>query len=253
MSVRKSIDAIPGVYEKRVFVGGNYLQMATLRDIYKYVKESGDFVPVLADEYFMEDYMIHDETLRLLHNCKHAIFEVTYPSGQLMELERVRDFGTNCLVLYQIKEPSDVIPEQITKMLTTMKYKKQFYRDDIELKKRVKHFLFYSQPENFVKLCLEKISPIGFDGAIFGIAVKAMKEGRVTETDLIRILLDQSGLDKLTPKEYFGELYTRILGREKGFQENDLLIEKLEKGLEDKAEAFWGCINSEEFIDKNFN
>ena len=70
-----TISAIPGEYERRVFIGGNYDSMPGLREIEKFVKDL-KFVPVLAYDCNIPRSQVHDYTLLLLHSCKFAIFEI---------------------------------------------------------------------------------------------------------------------------------------------------------------------------------
>ena len=50
---RVSLDCLPGKYENRVFVGGNYDNMGNLRNIKNAVNKSGgQFVPILPFDDF---------------------------------------------------------------------------------------------------------------------------------------------------------------------------------------------------------
>lgn len=116
---RFRVDSPPGEYDRRVFVGGNYDFMATLRKICDYVSGTS-FTPILAWDFDVPSRRIHDFDLRLLHQCRFAIFEETSPAGELMELERTRDYGTLAIVVYQVRDTdSQAPPSQITSMATT--------------------------------------------------------------------------------------------------------------------------------------
>ena len=128
------ISRIPGGYENRVFIGGNYDLMVNLKEIKKYVRENG-FQPILAYDFNVPRDRIHDYDLLLLHNCKYAIFDVTYPAGELMEIERTRDYGTIVLIVYQIRDPEHLEPpSQITSMVTTSGYPMRGYSSFDELR-----------------------------------------------------------------------------------------------------------------------
>lgn len=95
-----TIDDMPGRYETRIFIGGNYKnQLAVILEISKFIRERarGYFIPIVATNFKMPRGEERNYCLRLLHNCKFAIFELTDPSGQLVEVERAMDYGTTCL------------------------------------------------------------------------------------------------------------------------------------------------------------
>lgn len=115
---RFRVDHPPGRYARRVFVGGNYDYLATLRKICDYVSDSG-FTPILAWDFEVPRGGTHDHDLRLLHQCKFAIFEETNPAGELMEVERTRDYGVIAFIVYQSREEAQPPPRQITSMATT--------------------------------------------------------------------------------------------------------------------------------------
>jgi hypothetical protein len=122
--------------------------MATLREVKKYVSEAG-FVPILAFDYDVPLHDVHNYDLRLLHNCKYAIFDETHPAGELMEVERARDYGVGVIVLYQIRDPSQTEPPpQITSMLTTLKCEMHGYLTFSDLKKKIMQWLEKSRQES---------------------------------------------------------------------------------------------------------
>ena len=96
-------------YRSRVFIGGSYHQeMRSGLDGIKAAVEVAGFHPVVADEVELEnDADIHHETMMLLHTCRLAIFELTRPSGALMEIERVPDFGIHTLILFNAPKESE--------------------------------------------------------------------------------------------------------------------------------------------------
>lgn len=114
-------EELPGKYNTRVFIGGNYDFLAKLRKIRKFVADTG-FNSVLAFDYDVPRDKIHDFDLRLLHNCKYAIFEVTSPAGELIEIEKAtRDYGTTVFLVFEIRDPTQrEPPSQISSMLTSL-------------------------------------------------------------------------------------------------------------------------------------
>ena len=134
-------DHLPGSFEKRVFVGGNYDFMANLGEITRCV-ENLEFQPIFAYDYDIPETEIHDYDCRLLHNCKYAIFEVTIPAGELMELERARDYNTKVLIVYQIRNPNDrSFPPQVSSMVKTFGHEAYGYFTFDELYKYIREWL----------------------------------------------------------------------------------------------------------------
>ena len=137
---KKSFGDIPGDLENRVFIGGNYDNMAILNHLKDIVYKFG-FFPILAYDFDVPKDDIHDFDLRLVSSCKYAIFEVTTPQGELMEILRSVDYRNSILILYQVRDPeSREMPQQITTMLSTLKYEsleKQGYNHINELNRIV--------------------------------------------------------------------------------------------------------------------
>lgn len=85
--------------ERRCFVGGNYYGGGpNLEEIRQAVVSAG-FDAIVAEEFEIGEQDVHHRSLLLLHLCSKAIFEVTFPAGQLMELERCRDHDIRPLLL----------------------------------------------------------------------------------------------------------------------------------------------------------
>lgn len=120
-----SPSGIPGLVENRVFVGGNYDLMPTLREVCFAVAQTGK-QPILSYDFRVPRHAIHDTDLMLLRKSSLAIFDVTWHAGELMELERVGNYKVKTLVVYQVRDqpdnddlPNDV-PAQVSSMLMTM-------------------------------------------------------------------------------------------------------------------------------------
>lgn len=88
-------------WKNRVFVGGSYSNHTA--EIYRIgdicVKLGLD--PVIASQFETPPDKVHHHALMLLHECKAAIFEVSDDVGQLMEIERLRDYQVSALMLCQ--------------------------------------------------------------------------------------------------------------------------------------------------------
>lgn len=116
----------PGDWEKAVFVGGNYIaHMPTIMKI-KDITQKLDYEPIIADEYKIPEEHIHHHCMMLLHTCKYAIFEVTSPGGQLMEIERATDWikEDNILLLC-----TNRAFDKVTQMVQTKGLKIEPYQD----------------------------------------------------------------------------------------------------------------------------
>jgi hypothetical protein len=124
----------------RVYVGGNYDMMPTLREIAKYVEDCNK-IPILAYNFSVPKGEIHDTDLLLLHNCFIALFELTVPSGALSEIERTKDYNIPCYILYSKRYKKDFLSDQnITTMVKTMpdlKDRIYGYSEIDELKQKV--------------------------------------------------------------------------------------------------------------------
>lgn len=136
-----NIDRMPGKYENRVFIGGNYDLMANLKEIKEYVRDNV-CEPILAIDFDPPKDKINAYDLRLLHNCKYAIFDETQPAGEIAEIERTKEYETVVLIVYQIRDPAhQEPPPQITSMVTTLRYPMCGYSSFEELKKIIADWL----------------------------------------------------------------------------------------------------------------
>ncbi|MEA2076181.1 MAG: hypothetical protein U9O85_10750 [Euryarchaeota archaeon] len=137
---KMNINNIPRKCEDRVFIGGNYDHMAVLKEIKKYTEENG-FQPILAYDFEIEDG-IHDFDLRLLHQCKYAIFDETHPAGELMEIERSKDYAVSVFIVYQVRDlENDEPPAQVSSMVKSLKYPMRGYSSFEKLKSVISEWL----------------------------------------------------------------------------------------------------------------
>ena len=120
---RYNIDKIPGIYEKRVFIGGAYDDLPTLRFIEEIVRENG-FVPVIAIDFDLPDSMgVHDFDILLLHNCKFAFFELSLAAGQYNEVEwAIRQLNIETVGFCKSRgvEPKDITLQKVSSMVTIL-------------------------------------------------------------------------------------------------------------------------------------
>ena len=137
-----SLDKMPGTYLSRVFVGGNYTcQFVVLLEIQKFVNvfSKGFFTPILAADFDFEKEDERSACLRLLHNCKFAIFELTTSAGQIIEIEAAKDYGTNFIVLHNSVNPTSIYTAGIK--MTNIKDQIIVYRSLDELKSIISIYL----------------------------------------------------------------------------------------------------------------
>ncbi len=134
---KSSIDHLPGTWDKRVFIGGDYDHLPILRDIQEAVIRS-DFQPIIPFDFIVPEEHIHHHDLMLLHNCRLGIFEVSTPAGQLMEIERAKDYGVKVILFYTDRNGP---PHSLTMMVQTAGYKMNTYRDSSDLKQKVTDWL----------------------------------------------------------------------------------------------------------------
>ncbi len=108
---KRTIVGVTSPFERRCFVGGNYfIGGPNLEEIRRSVVSS-EFDAILVDDFDIPSDRVHHDSLLLLHLCTRAIFEITVPAGQLMELERCRDYNIrplSCATRDQTRIPSSL-------------------------------------------------------------------------------------------------------------------------------------------------
>jgi hypothetical protein len=129
-------------WAKRVFVGGNYsANFGSLLKIKQILLRKG-FEPVVADDYVhSEKQSNRDFCLMLLHTCRCAIFDMTTAGGQLIEIDRARDYGIRePLVIFNASSLSRVQP--LTSGTSMLEYEMVPFRDpETDLEPLVEKYL----------------------------------------------------------------------------------------------------------------
>ena len=125
--------------DKKVFVGGNYRNIAILRHIENTVREFR-LSPILASNFEVHESEIYLHAMSLLQDCGIAIFEITFDAGHLMEIERAMKFieKKNILLLYQQLKKDE---KHYTRMLWGVEVAQVGYMHIDELTQKVKDFL----------------------------------------------------------------------------------------------------------------
>ena len=138
--VGKPLLGFPQPREKRVFIGTNYDAKPGFIPIAKEGAILKGYTPVVVAEFGIEPSTTHDASLVLLHTCAYAVFDITVPGGQLMEIERARDYRVEVLLLREALSPSEQQP-RVSEMLSTLGYKIEYYSDPRDLSKIIQEFL----------------------------------------------------------------------------------------------------------------
>lgn len=127
----------PQPRELRVFVGGKYgIESDPDLNLIKRIVVTLGYVPILAKEVETPRDKTHEYAAILLHTCKYAIFEMTRPGGQYMEIERATDYDMEILLVHK---PG----AQVSSMARTSKGVKDVvqYSVEQELRKAIEGFL----------------------------------------------------------------------------------------------------------------
>jgi hypothetical protein len=122
----------PQPRENRVFIGLNYDRNADLIPEMHLAIIMRNRTPVaVRDVVIPPGNNVHDVSLLLLHTCGSAVFDVTNPNGQFMEIERARDYGVNVMLVRA--EPVGH-PAHVSQMIADLHYPLFTYRDREELR-----------------------------------------------------------------------------------------------------------------------
>jgi hypothetical protein len=145
---RRQPFGFPQSWERRVFVGGNYqTHMPALRRIERRVNSLG-YTPILAFDVEIPRELTHHHTLLLLHTCGYAIFEVSSPSGQLMEIERTQDYDNQVLLLYSRRTPRAAPSPLVSSMVQTAGLRMEGYVELADIDRIIEEFLQQGQGEH---------------------------------------------------------------------------------------------------------
>ena len=117
-NVVKAFNKLRDDRNNMVFIGGNDNNCKPIFNSLIDTIESINLIPIIANEIFenLRPNEIHEESLRLLHNSKFALIDITHPAGQLMELERARDYNVITFVFYSSEHPS-AMPLSLLKVM----------------------------------------------------------------------------------------------------------------------------------------
>jgi len=129
----------PQPLEQRVFLGTKYDSFAHVLPDMRDAVVQKQYTPIIVGNVIIPpNYTVHDISLLLLHTCGYAVFEITNPAGQLMELERARDYGVNVLLLRSRPLGHD---PHISAMISSLNYPLHIYHSTSDLKQAIRNFL----------------------------------------------------------------------------------------------------------------
>ncbi len=129
----------PQPQSRRVFIGTNYDTHAHVIPEIKRAVVGKGYVPVVVAEVSFPPRQTHDVSLLLLHTCSYAVFDITGPAGQLMEIERSRDYGLKVLLVRS--HPAGGRSPHVSKMIRSLRYRIRTYSNVADLRALVNHFL----------------------------------------------------------------------------------------------------------------
>ncbi|MFP4170742.1 MAG: hypothetical protein ACLFUV_06955 [Methanomassiliicoccales archaeon] len=133
-------------FERRVFIGGSYKNIALLRHIASLVEGSGYQPMLVADipEPFTTEES-YEGSMELLKNCKHAVFETSFPNGHMMEIQMCQHIRERremrALIVWQVEDSSQGEQRDSSRMLITREFTRKPYSTLEELKGIISEFL----------------------------------------------------------------------------------------------------------------
>jgi tetratricopeptide (TPR) repeat protein len=133
------IESVAVRRDTKVFIGGNYRNIALLRYIEDIVREAG-LSPIVPINFKASETEIYLHAMRLLQDCGGAIFEITFDAGHLMEIERAMSsiVKKKILLLYQQTQKDE---RHYTRMLWSTEVTQVGYMHIRELTDSVKAFI----------------------------------------------------------------------------------------------------------------
>jgi hypothetical protein len=134
------LDYPPGVFGKRVFVGGCYRYIVLLEEIYKAVLDCG-FTPIFAREFGIPAGTTRHSAKRLVQHCKYAIFETSMDGGYFFEMEDAENYSCVTLCLWEASPGGTPRISEMARTTNLFKKNNKPYGDISELRSHVRSFL----------------------------------------------------------------------------------------------------------------
>ena len=153
--------ALKGERGQRVFVGGHYDFMPTLRHIADCVSEirradGSRFIPVIPYFHDIDPHKVMEEDRQMVRDCGHAIFEVSDLGGQLIEMEESLRINLRSLLVYAVREDTGLEPERGRLTITTCGHPFTSYVTTDELRTKIRSFLLeLKEPPGYIIRAIE--------------------------------------------------------------------------------------------------
>lgn len=138
-------DKLPGKEgQKRVFIGGQYDFMPTLRELARFVGEISspekELIPIIPYDFAIPETETMDWDLRNLGRCDYAIFDLSDLGAQLVEMQEADQKRIDSLIVYPVRERRNE-PERGRRTVLSFGLPHFGYRTFHELKGIVWRFL----------------------------------------------------------------------------------------------------------------
>lgn len=147
---------LKGEKNQRVFVGGHYDFMPTLRHVADCVSETrrddgSRFISVIPYFHKIDQHKVMDEDRQMVSECGRAIFEVSDLGGQLIEMEEALRIGLRTLLVYAVREDEALEPERGRLTITTCGHPFTSYVTTGELREKIRSFLLeLKEPPGYI-------------------------------------------------------------------------------------------------------
>jgi hypothetical protein len=134
------IDKPPGIFEKRVFIGGNYSFGSRIEDIADVVLDC-DYQPIIVWEFGIPRGTERHSSKQIIKQCKYAIFEVSSNAGHFFEMDDAEEYSLDCLCLWDAHQGSSPSVSAMVQSHSVFMRNNKPYRNTRELQHEVFNFL----------------------------------------------------------------------------------------------------------------
>lgn len=134
------IDKPPGVFEKRVFIGGNYSFGSRIEDIAEAIVDC-EYQPIIVWQFGVPPGTERHSSKQIIKQCKYAIFEVSSDAGHFFEMDDAEKYSVNCLCLWDAHQGSSPRVSAMVKSHSVFLKNNKPYRNTRVLHDEVINFL----------------------------------------------------------------------------------------------------------------
>lgn len=135
-----ALDNPPGVFERRVFIGGSYRYTSLLEEIYKAVIDCY-YQPIYAREFGIPEGTTRHSANKLVQCCKRAIFETSIDGGYFFEMDDAEAHSCITLCLWEASHGIMPMISEMARTHSVFMNNNKSYRDISELRSHVYDFL----------------------------------------------------------------------------------------------------------------